>query len=372
MKKLVLIFLISLTQLSFSQTSVEKGDPTPEIVPDFYKGKLSDIENEISALKIGKSEVIATSPGNLPVHAIYYGEKEDFKSQANFNSAVGSGNVAHYARKDSTNKPVVFFVGPVHGQEAEGIVGLVNLIHIAETGKDHRGIEWPELKEYFNQCRVIIIPCGNPDGRKRCPYDSFVGLPAEIMTKYGQGTKKDGSLWRWRGSKSTHPMKGDVGILGAYFNDNGVNIMHDEFFFPMADETKAILKIAYEEAPDISVVLHSYEFEPTISQNRHAPTFMRKRITDLSNQLNQSYTDLGLPHKGVSLSYELRDSEPLQQYPFNLTSALYYISGSMAFTYECTHGTIAAPATYNEILDAQLVLYREMFDYILNNRLYSE
>ena len=31
--------------------------------------------------------------------------------------------------------------------------------------------------------------------------------------------------------------------------------MHDEFFSPMAKETKAILKIARDEAPDISVSL---------------------------------------------------------------------------------------------------------------------
>ena len=33
-------------------------------------------------------------------------------------------------------KPVVFFVGPVHGHEVEALTGLVNLIHIMETGRD--------------------------------------------------------------------------------------------------------------------------------------------------------------------------------------------------------------------------------------------
>ncbi len=67
-------------------------------------------------------------------------------------------------------------------------------------------------------------------GVKRCPYDSFVGLPTEIMTKYGQGTRKDGSLYGWPGAKAVHPMKGDVKILGAYFNDDGINPMHDDCF----------------------------------------------------------------------------------------------------------------------------------------------
>ena len=45
-------------------------------------------------------------------------------------------------------------------------------------------------------------------------------------------------------------MVGDVGILGAYFNDDGVNPMHDDFFLPMASETEAILRLAREEARD--------------------------------------------------------------------------------------------------------------------------
>ncbi|WP_372936342.1 hypothetical protein, partial [Mariniphaga sediminis] len=259
-------------------------------------------------------------------------------------------------------------------QEAEGIAGLVNLIHIAETGKDHRGKEWPDLKNYFDQCRVVIIPCGNPDGRKRCPYDSFVGLPVETMTKYGQGTKKDGTLWRHPAAKKLHPMKGDVGILGAYFNDDGINIMHDEFFFPMAEETKAILKIAYDEAPDIVVSLHSCSCPPFMIQNKHVPEFMRKRISALSDQLNQSYIDSGLPHRqeGWSLGVDLNDSEPPPQNSFNLVSALHNLSGTMSFTFESPHGTIETPATYDEIVDIQLILYREMFYYIINNRLYWE
>ena len=161
--------------------------------------------------------MIATSPGKLPVYAVYYGEKEDFQSLANYNSAVAARNPVYFAKKDSSTKPVVYFLGPVHGHEVEGLVGLVNLIHIAETGKDYRGKEWASLKSKFDQCRVIIVPCGNPDGLKRCPYDSFIGLPTEIMTKYGQGTRKDGSFWGWPGAKSLHPMQGNVGIPGCIF-----------------------------------------------------------------------------------------------------------------------------------------------------------
>ena len=385
MKKLIGNFILPLILLfplaAFSQMPIDKGDPpNPTDIPDFYKSRLSDIEEIVKGLKLGKAEVIAKSPGGLPVYAVYYGEKDNFNSTANYNSAVGAGNPVYYAKKDASVKPVVYFVGPVHGQEGEGIAGLNNLIRIAETGKDYRGKEWPELKKYIDQCRVVIIPCGNPDGRKRCPYDTFVGLPCDIMTKYGQGTKKDGTPWTHPRVKGLHPVKGDVGILGAYFNNDGINVMHDEFFAPMAEETKAILKVAQKEVPDITVSLHSCCCPvPFMIQNPHAPRFMRKRISELADQLNRKYTALNLPHQkeGWSLALDGDDEMPPPKKSFNLVSALHYTSGTMSFTFECSHGSLregneATSVKYNKIVDAGLVLYQEMFNYIINNRIYWE
>ena len=374
---LILLLLTNTLNYTFSQEKIEVGDPAnPTNLPEFFKSKLSDIDNEIGSVVLGKVTTIATSPGGLPVYAVFYGEKEDFHSQANYNSAVAAKNAAFYAKKDSSTKPVIFFIGPVHGQEVEGIVGLVNLIHIAETGKDYRGKDWLSLKNKMEQCRTIIIPSGNPDGRKRCPYDSFIGIPTEIMTKYGQGTRKDGTSWGWPQAKSVHPMKGDVGILGAYFNDNGINVMQDEYFSPMAEETKAILELARTEAPDIAVSLHSHENRPVILQPAYVAMFMKERVHELATSLNQRYEKAGLAYWPSdwfwSPSADDQDSPP--KTTFNLISAMHHISGTMAFTFECSHGSISEDkpepiVDYDNILSIQLTLYDEMFDYILNNRL---
>jgi len=369
-------FLLLCNMGTYSQISIEAGDPpNNKNIPEFYKSKLTDIDKELGHVQVGKIETIANSPGGLPVHAVYYGEKEDFYTQANFNSAIGARNPDYYAKKTTGAKPVIFFLGPVHGQEAEGIAGLVNLIHIAETGKDHRGKEWQELKESFNQCRVIIIPCGNPDGRKRCPYDSFVGLPVEIMTKYGQGTRKDGTSWGWPLAKSLHPMKGDVDILGAYFNNNGINIMHDDFFFPMAEETKSILKIARDEAPDLTVSLHSHAQPPFILQPAYVPFFVKEKVAVLANTLNERLLESGLPFMsdGWQSTALVDGIEFPQRESFNLISALHHISGTMAFTFECSHGVSnnnheMPDIDYDTILDIQLILYQEMFRYLLANK----
>ncbi len=373
-------FILFSFQNSFSQEPIEAGDPPNKTdIPDFFKSKLSDIENEVKNIKIGEVKTVATSPGGFPVYAVYYGEKEDFHSQANYNSAVAARNPVFYAKKDSSTKPVVFFLGPVHGQEVENIVGLVNLIHIAETGKDYRGQDWSSLKSKIDKCRVIIMPCANPDGRKRCPYDSFVGLPTPIVSKYGQGTRIDGTSWGWPQAKSLHPMKGNVGILGAYFNDDGINMMHDDFFSPMATETKAILDIARSEAPDMTVSLHSHENLPRIIPAYYIPWFMKERVDSLTRRVNIRYEKAKLPYVNNDWISELlvEDKEFPPRTSYNLVSALHHISGTMAFVFECSHGSVSERhpepiVTHANILDIQLNLYEEMLDYLLENRLFWE
>jgi len=380
--RIVKVFLLAFTCFSglilHAQTTIEEGDPpNPSDIPDFYKSTLSDLETELSVIQTGQKELIATSPGGLPVYAIYYGEKENRNSVANYNSAVAARQPSAYATRDSSIRPVVYFLGPVHGQEVEGLVGLINLIHIAETGKDHRGREWGQLKSKLERCRVIIVPCGNPDGRLRCPYDSFLGLPTPIMTKYGQGTRKDGSSWGWPGAKSVHPMKGDVGILGAYFNDDGINMMHDDFFAPMAEETSAIMDIARSEAPDMTVSLHSHENKPRILQANYEPWFMKEHIDTLIRQVNQSYVDKGIPSVRPDWlgGPRVEDETAPPGASFNLISALHQVSGTMAFTFECSHGCTSERfpepfVSYEDILDIQLILYDEILTYALKKKLY--
>jgi hypothetical protein len=375
-------FICLSPQIVFSQVLPEAGDPPAKPnIPDFYKTKLADIYAELNTIKTGKVKAIAISPGGFPVYAVYYGEKDDFHPQANYNSAIGARNAAFYAKKTKKTKPVILFVGPVHGHEVEGMAGLVNLIHLAETGTDLRGKEWPLLTKGIEKCRLIILPCNNPDGRMRCPYDSFIGIPSLTMTKYGQGTHKDGNLWRWPQSKALHPMKGDVGFLGCYYNNDSINPMHDDLFFPMAEETKAILKIARDEAPDMTVSLHSQQLPPCVLVPSYLPFFLKERIANFANHLNKYFKEEGLPHYSDSwkAKAEVDDEKFPPKKSFNLVSALHHVSGTMSFTFECCHGTDNSDreydcfsVTHDDILDIQLTLYQEMVNYVLENRLYWE
>ncbi len=357
--------------LSFSVMSdpglYDEGSHDMEL-PDFWKGRVQDVQECVEKLNKGEVQVIATSPGGRSIYLVSYGVRDDFESQANYNSACGARNPGYYARKTDEAKPVIFFLGPVHGQEMEGIVGLVNLINIAETGKDLRGRPWDDLADNLSKCRVLIVPCANPDGRDRCPLDSFVGVPAKTMTHYGQGSNKDGTDYGWPGTKRLHPMKDDVGLLGAYFNDDGINMMHDEFFNPMAEETKAIIELAQEEAPDYIAVLHSHESAPAVLHASYVPRYIKDKIYKFSHQLADRYESAGLPNQ--RLSEPRADGVKFPPPAFNLTSALHHVCGGTSFTFECSHGSHErqyANVTHEQILDIQLILYDELLKFALAN-----
>jgi len=335
-------------------------------LPEFWKSRLSDVDAAITGLKKGRARVIARSPGGRSVHLVEYGDAVPLRGTANWNSACGGADPASYARKDGTQRPVVFLLGPVHGQEIEGIAGLVNLLRAAETGKDHRDREWKDLAENFAKCRVLVVPCGNPDGRARCTYDGWVGEEMDLHERIGMGVKPDGTNYKWPGVKRVHPMKGAaVGKIGAYWNDDGVNLMHDEWFEPLAAETKAFFKIAREEAPDFIVSLHSHGSDPSVEPTSYASRAMKETLKELGDRVQRRYADAGLPRRGGGPKPE-EDGVKFPPPSFNLTSALHHACGAVSFVHETCVGVKTAPfpqVTYDQLLDIQMLLYDELFKF---------
>lgn len=340
------------------------------VLPDFWIGTLDALDRHVESLEHGQVTTIARSPGGRPLYLVAFGDRELVSHKANFNSAVGGRDLASYMDKGARKKPVVYFVGPVHGHEVEGLTGLVNLIRIMETGRDLRGKDQTPLQQLGRKCRLLIVPAGNPDGIARFEPQACRGMAMEEFQFWGQGTWSDGTIAVWPGSKRQHPRVGpEIGWLGCYFNDEGINPMHDEFFAPMGPEAPAILKVAREEGPDMAVSLHSHGFAPTVLRPAYLPIEMQEKVRTIAERHNALLAERGLPHGGV---FEAKAEGGEVPSPFNLTSALYHVSGATAFTHECPHGIDDEKmfeVTFDEILDVQLTLYEVMMREALEGHL---
>jgi len=336
-------------------------------IPKFWVGDVKGLSGRFEKLAEGKVKIIAISPGGRPVHLITYGQKEKLEHKANFNSAIGGREPAAYMDKSARKKPVILFVGPVHGAEVEALTGLVNLINIMESGQDLRGKEQTELRTLGRQCRLLIIPDGNPDGIARFEPRSLCGAEGIDLRFWGQGTWSDDTFCGWPQSKRRHPMAGDdVGFLGCYFNDKGINPMHDEFFDPMGPEAPAILKVAAEEGPDLAVSLHSHENKPAVLRPAYVTTEVQQDIRSLAERCYALLAGRGLPHGGL---FEVKSEGGRNPSPFNLTSALYHISGASSFTFECPHGLeTGCRVSFEQILDIQLSLYEAMLKHEIDKK----
>jgi len=161
-------------------------------------------------------------------------------------------------------------------------------------------------------------------------------------------------------------MKGDVGLLGAYFNDDGINLMHDEFLAPMADETKALLRVAREEAPDYILNLHSHGAAPAIIRTAYVPRYCKETESHFAERLMERYQQAGLPAGSPPVPSE--DGEKYPPPSFNLTSALHHVCGAVSTLFECPHGvkeTKYPQVTHDQILDIELILFEELLAFAL-------
>lgn len=250
--------------------------------------------------------------------------------------------------------------------ERKGTAAAMSLIHILETGKDASGADQSALADKLKRCRVIVVPQANPDGRMRMPYRGWIGLPQEEMTLRGQGCRKNGELYRWRGSKAVHPMKGDVGLLGCYFDDAGINMMHDDWAAPMSAATRALLQLVAEEGPDCVINLHSHQHMPCLLQTEFVPLSHRQRVYDFAAKLYDRLDRAGLPH-GSLTSSALRVAASEEHHSFNLQSMFYHVGAAFCLLFESTHGLDdhAEQFSYSDILNVHLHLFEESVDDLL-------
>lgn len=325
----------------------------------FWRSCLHDVEETLDSAKRGSVHMLCESAGGQRIRYITYGEKVDYERYANYSSACACFQPERYAQRNG-KRPTILLFGGTHGQETEGIVGLLNLISILENGHDLRGIKMPLITELYQKYlpRLILIPVYNVDGRRRCEVDSMLDEPYETLRYYGQGTWKDGSLCGWPDCKKTHPIKEYVDFLGAYFNDNGVNLFQDNFMSPMAEETKALMKLCDSEAPDCVIGLHGGGCTTNVLlQPDYVPQYIREAVYRLAQDVAWRQQKRGLP-------YQIEEIKGIEDYPpppFNLTNAIHHVCGAVSSTYESNEGLISENKfTAEEILIHHYCLFESV------------
>lgn len=334
-------------------------------IPNYWKTELCDIENAVKHIHAGKTELLSKSAGGRDIYMIFYGKENDMARSANLSSALGAMDKNAYADKSDKNyRPTLMLAGGVHGGEFEGIAALLNLVSLMERGVDLKGDGNEELVRLFKQINLVIIPCINPDGRSRVPFKSMVGKTLETLRYYNQGTWKDGSLCGWPGCKQKHPVKDYVSYLGGYFNDDGVNLMHDCFREECSAEIKALLKTADRYAPELTILLHG-----GINGNNHilkpaySPLFVKEEILNLEKRMAESCARKKISYSVTECDRGENRNPPA---PFNLCSAIYHLCGEACITFESNQGLACSGAmSYNEIYEGHMVLFEESVRFIL-------
>ena len=342
-------------------------------IPSWWKGSVQDIEDTVKLVKKGEVEILCETPGKHPVYMVRYGRKNNLKRTANYSSAMGAGEYQCYADKTGEDYvPTVILIGAEHGGEFEGTVAINNLIKNIETGTDYAGNENRELMEALEGIQLLLIPCANMDGRARIPMKTFVGQSFEGFRYYSQGTWKNGELCMHPGCKKIHPIAEVSGFIGGYFNDNGVNIVHDNFFFPMAEETKALLRIADEYVPDISLHLHGGgNCKQQFFQFNYMPGRAKNKIRELSALVAKASEKAGRADQYFErevAGYEEKDPEP----SFNIQSAWTALCGEPAIIYESNQGLLYEEGRwgwdvsfgFEDIYENHKILFETTFRYV--------
>ncbi len=233
-----------------------------EDIPGFWVTALEDIRSLLErTVSRGAIRPIGTSAGGREIPAVVYGRPRQGSGTTTFSGSLGLRDVRAYFGPD-WERTVYLAMGGVHASEYEGIVGLVNLIAVLETGHDLRGTEWPELVDVAARVgRIVLIPVVNVDGRARIPQRMFPhrGEDRTIYQYLATGGRLDGGNIGWPTCKENIPLAfSTVQFPGGYPNDAGVNIQHDDFLSSHRQpETEALLRLCAEERPDLIVNLHT-------------------------------------------------------------------------------------------------------------------
>jgi predicted deacylase len=385
MKKLFILIVLAMVALpGLAETQAQAPrvfkDIPPEylvqadVIPDFW---VSTVDGAFAFLdqKVHKGIVqpIGTTAGGRPMRAVFYGQPRGPKGTTTFSGSIGFHDVRAFLGPDS-DKKVYMAMGSVHGGEIEGIVGIVNLISVLETGSDLRGKPWPGITAAAAKLdRIILLPITNVDGRARVPYRMLRnwGQNVDVAEYFNTGGQRNGKLVGYPTCKQFIPLDfSTVGFPGGYPNDAGVNFQHDDFFGHPQPETRALLDLTARERPDLTLNMHTGGKFMSASRE-----FIEPSLTPANEEFYRR-VQTALTLAGLEATDDVaRESDPSHAQPgvFNLDTVINLNSGALAMLIESpSHASAPAvrdgkprPFSADDILDAQLTAHQAAMTFLV-------
>ena len=342
-------------------------------IPSYWISTYEDVTGFLlKNVHKGKVEIIGKTAGGRAIRAVMYGSPRKGTGTTTFSGSLGFGDSRAYRGPDHEKK-VYMGMASVHGGEFEGIVGMVNLISVIETGRDLRGREWPQINEWFSKLdRVILIPIVNADGRVRIPLrmESFRGTDFTVAEFLNTGGKPDGTITGWPQIKEFIPMNMDgPSFPGGYPNDAGVNIQHDDFAGRKQPETQALFDLTAKEKPDIIINMHTGAVYMRMDRPLGEPA--------LNNAFDSlfKYVHSELGAKGLQYSHDPEvagDPANASTGVYNLDGALNFHCGALSVVVESPSHSFdglnedgkPAAQTPDMLIDAQLICHQQAMKFL--------
>ena len=375
---LVLAALLLAESALAQQPAVYKDIPPEylaqaDVIPDFWVSTVEEAYGFLDhQVHKGVVQQYGTTAGGRPMRAVFYGTPRGPKGATTFSGSLGFHDVRAYLGPDN-GKKVYLAMGSVHGGEIEGIVGLVNLLSVLETGKDLRGRPWPEITAAAAKLdRIILIPITNVDGRARVPYRMLRnwGPDEHVQEYFNTGGVMDGKLLGYPNCKQYIPLDFSAVVFpGGYPNDAGVNFQHDDFLGHPQPETRALLDLVAHERPDLAVNMHTGGHFMAMARE-----FIEPSLTPSFEELFRRVQTALTLAKLEATDDVTQEADPSQAQPgvYNLDTAINLNSGALAVLIE-SPSHAASPAmrygqrfthTADDILNAHLIAHQEAMKFL--------
>ena len=329
--------------------------------PEFWLSGLSDIDLAAQQVKKGNVECIGKSAGGSNLYAFSYGELEPMAPTATISSAMASDRPESFYDPKRRSRPALVIIGSIHGGETEGIAFCLSLLRLLETERDSSGNEHPELLEKIRRLRLCVIPCLNPDGRSRAGISHLNGAALNDLFLVQQGLLADGSPFFGRKIKEIQPIpKEKMRFMGGYYNNDGVNLQHDDFFGPkLAPENEAIRDFFGREMPDAFLAFHAHGGAPAIltPDSFLSPGMQRKQIEMAGFILSKLH--------GSGIEFIPPDRIVTPPWSFYFQTWLHHMTGATPLLFEFCHGLENNPVSLERILETGFVTIKAWADYCL-------